>query len=204
MIAPNRVNPVINIGDIYGDMEVIECCGKYKNGGNKQYKLKCTICGKIKISLDQDMYKRKGITHSTTCKSKNKHKPISIGDIYGDMEVIEEAGFTETKNKKYKCKCKICSNTKIMIDSNIYKGSGLKHTSCSRSNYSGLTSKHPRLYSIWKGMKYRVNNTNSTEYNRYGGRGITIEFKDFKEFVKLMGKSYSMSILNYMGKIILQ
>lgn len=190
-MSSNRPNKVINIGDIFGDMEVIEYVGKYKNVGNKQYKLKCTKCGKTKISMSSDINKGKGITHSTTCKERVKHAPINIGDKYGDMEIVSEVGFTSSKNRIYECKCLFCGKIKNIQSQNIYNGVGLTHkSSCNRENQNGLTQKHKRLYSIWKGMKYRVENENSLEYHRYGGRGILIEFKNFKDFVYCMSKSY--------------
>jgi len=48
-----------------------------------------------------------------------------------------------------------------------------------------------RLQRVWKGMRGRCNNKNSSNYHRYGGRGISIcsEWSDFEEF-------YSWAISN--------
>jgi hypothetical protein len=34
--------------------------------------------------------------------------------------------------------------------------------------------RHTRLYTIWDGIKQRCNNRNSSNYVKYGGRGITV------------------------------
>ena len=36
-------------------------------------------------------------------------------------------------------------------------------------------NKIDRLYTIWKGMKYRCYNSNSKSYNDYGGRGLELD-----------------------------
>ena len=43
-----------------------------------------------------------------------------------------------------------------------------------------------RLYRVWDAMKQRCHNPNANEYNRYGGRGITIceEWSSFENFRK--------------------
>ena len=48
--------------------------------------------------------------------------------------------------------------------------------------------KHP-LYKTWENMRSRCNNTNTTGYQRYGGRGIYVcsEWNDFWQFVSDMG-----------------
>lgn len=51
------------------------------------------------------------------------------------------------------------------------------------------SKKHP-LYYIWSSMKDRCRNPNSSGWERYGGRGISVceEWNDFKTFVRDMGE----------------
>lgn len=44
--------------------------------------------------------------------------------------------------------------------------------------------RNTRLYSIWRSMRSRCNNPNTTNYNYYGGKGITVceEWDSFKAF----------------------
>ncbi len=52
----------------------------------------------------------------------------------------------------------------------------------------GMSSE--RFYTIWKGMKQRCLDKNSSEYFRYGGRGIRLEWNSFEEFKRDMYESY--------------
>ena len=50
----------------------------------------------------------------------------------------------------------------------------------------GMFIRYVRPFRIWKGMRQRCNNSNSRDYHRYGGRGITIcsEWEDYDVFLQ--------------------
>lgn len=48
---------------------------------------------------------------------------------------------------------------------------------------SGLTVMYPHLYKIWTNIIQRIYNLNNPDYPNYGGRGLTLEFESFEEFV---------------------
>jgi len=57
------------------------------------------------------------------------------------------------------------------------------------ANYShGM--RHTRFYKIWVGMKMRCNNSNQSNYNNYGGRGISYQ-KSWEEFIPFYKDMYS-------------
>lgn len=200
-----RKYPEIKIGDIYLDMKVVKYLGKYKNG-NHQYEVSCTVCGRTKTILDQDIFKGKGLTHKNSCKNKNIYKPILVNDIYGDMIILEECGRqAKSGNKILLVKCLVCGVEKETTSSNINNKSGIFHgPACKRQHnttYKRQINKksekhlkyihdHKRMYRIWKAIIQRINNPKNSSYYRYGGRGIQNEFSSFEEFVDLMGKSY--------------
>ena len=92
-----------------------------------------------------------------------------------------------SKNKRYKYavyEC-ICGNRFILkvSHSTSYRSCGCihksrKHSACDTTEYR-----------IWRGILTRCNNRNSKQYNRYGGRGITVcrEWHDFRNFLEDMG-----------------
>lgn len=59
---------------------------------------------------------------------------------------------------------------------------------------------NPRIYSIWKGMKRRCYDPNSTMYYRYGGRGITIcwrwrfHYENFEKWALSHGYADNLTI----------
>lgn len=104
------------------------------------------------------------------------------GMRFGRLYIKEFAGY---KNRRavWLCRCD-CGNEKIIIGKNILNG---KSQSCGclridqtveRFTKHGLRSQNndqtEKLYGVWKSMKARCYNKNQTEYNRYGGRGITV------------------------------
>lgn len=48
-------------------------------------------------------------------------------------------------------------------------------------------SKYPEMI-VWDGMKKRCRNPKEHSYNRYGGRGIEVKYKSFKEFIQDVGR----------------
>jgi hypothetical protein len=48
---------------------------------------------------------------------------------------------------------------------------------------------HSKAYSVWQGMIQRCQNANRWNWERYGGRGITVsdQWKDFNQFYQDMG-----------------
>lgn len=53
-----------------------------------------------------------------------------------------------------------------------------------------------RIYSIWRGMKYRCQNPNHYDYKRYGARGIKVcdRWQKFENFYADMGEGYKDSL----------
>ena len=61
-----------------------------------------------------------------------------------------------------------------------------------RTNYEQHGLSHTKLYGIWKAMRKRVNNKNTTCYKNYGGRGIEVceRWKLYTNFHEDMSISY--------------
>lgn len=116
----------INIGDIFGDMEIIEYRGRTKNAGNKKYLVKCIVCGYTKEMKDSHIKAHVGTTHGRGC-DKDITK-IKIGELYNDMKIIKYIGKAgKSNNKKYLVECIVCGEEKEMKDSHIRDHIGTKH-----------------------------------------------------------------------------
>ena len=84
------------------------------------------------------------------------------------------------EKKLYRCQCD-CGNIKVIIGSRLVSGK-VKSCGCikvdmlirrnqGRRNHDSCNQ---RLYRIWQGIKYRTESLKCTQYNDYGGRGITL------------------------------
>lgn len=111
-----------------------------------------------------------------------------IGQRFGRLMVVEHVG-TRSKSALWKCKCD-CGNTTEVISGNLVRG-GTQSCGCLVSQLAKerMTThgKHgTRLYKIWQGMNQRCNNSNYTDYDNYGGRGITVcdEWSEFMPFYR--------------------
>ena len=99
------------------------------------------------------------------------------GQRFGRLTVIERAQ-SKDKNTAWRCKCD-CGNYKIVSGPNLRAGKsrscgcGVIESVITRSKTHG-ESNRTRLYRIWKGMKDRCRRKSHINYERYGGRGITV------------------------------
>ena len=110
------------------------------------------------------------------------------GQKFGRLTVIRLLD-ERTKNggKKYLCRCD-CGTEKVVqqghLRSGAIKSCGclLRETTIARNKVEkrkhGLMN--TKLYAVWRSMKQRCFDENSSSYFRYGGRGITVcdEWKD--------------------------
>lgn len=117
-----------------------------------------------------------------------------IGKRFGRWIVIKSAGNVK-KHLAYKCQCD-CGKYGIVNGSNLRTGQ-TKSCGCLRDEQISLIAwKHglsnTRLYNVWRSFRRRCNNKNTSDYHRYGGRGITIckewdSFINFYNWAKVNG-----------------
>ena len=99
---------------------------------------------------------------------------VRAGDVYGRLTVIEEVTINSDKYRRVLCSCS-CGLSKIVRFKGLRRG-GVKSCGCLRKDVLRtyrLTEgeKHP-LYLLWRGMKTRCYNQNSSAFKTYGARGI--------------------------------
>jgi len=163
-------------------------------------------CGNETVVMSSNLLRG----HTTSCGCiKNECLDIS-GNRYGKLVVLNLA-YTKSKNSYWLCKCD-CGNEKIVIANSLKKGT-TKSCGCLR-----IKSKKPvkteikkerkekkrhfrePLYYVWVNMRQRCNNKNSSAYNLYGGRGISIiqewqdNYRAFKDWALSHGYAENLSI----------
>ncbi len=114
------------------------------------------------------------------------------GNRYGKWTVIEFAGRTKNRDALWLCRCD-CGTERIVVWNNLRDGV-TNSCGCVPKNYfhgtrqstNPLSKQHPRLYSIWLGMRRRCTCKSSSDYKNYGARGIKVcpEWSSFDVFVE--------------------
>lgn len=135
-----------------------------------------------------------------------KKLEIKSGDKFGKLTIIKEVSPLRISNKPrrmFKCRCE-CGNEKdiqlavLMNGHSTSCGCEQKRKASSSNLKHGLTN-HP-LYNVWKNIKKRCNYPNASEYQNYGGRGISIceewsnNFDNFYKWSISNGWSIGLSI----------
>ena len=132
---------------------------------------------------------------------------ITPGMKFGKWTVIEEVDpiyITNKPRRMFKCQCECggVKNVQLVCLRNGHSTScGCEHRKrASEANFKhGFTDKHP-LYGVWKNMKKRCNSPYASEYENYGGRGITVcpewseNFENFYTWAINNGWSAELSI----------
>lgn len=170
-------------GKRFGRLTVIEeAPTRVSPQGVKQVYWKCKCdCGTI-TEVHGNLLRR-GTTISCGCYHREQQKKNAIlkpkdmlGQRIGHLLVIEYAG---SKHNLAMWKC-LCDCGKTVIVPGAYLRAG--HTnSCGanvhRKKHGGVNEK---LYGVYRAMLQRCYNANNSQYDDYGGRGITVcdEWKD--------------------------
>lgn len=126
-----------------------------------------------------------------TCFQPNKTRDIT-GEKFNSLTAI---CFDHRDNRyaggahfwRFRCDC----GNAIVARKNAVVGGNTKWCpQCSRNRFAKLATKHgmhdTRLYREWAGIIQRCTNPNSTSWDRYGGKGISVcdEWKRFEPFAE--------------------
>lgn len=171
-------------GKVFGRLTVISYAGDYK------WNCICS-CGSQKAVRGSDL--RSGRTTSCGCLRKEAllqrfHTKLT-GERFGRL-VVESFYDTNNRNTLWKCKCD-CGKEVIVKGTYLVNGDTkscgcLKRDRTIERNTTHGMAHQTRLYTVWKGMRERCYNVNCSEYQNYGGRGVTIcpEWDDFSCFAQ--------------------
>lgn len=115
-------------------------------------------------------------------------KEVKIGDRFGHLIVIQLHN-DHHKGKSWICHCdcgnKVIKHTSRLLGLNNRRPD--KSCGCFENTQNGNAVKYPRIYSIWKSIQERCYIVGRDNYERYGGKGITVcdEWLDsFDTFLK--------------------
>jgi hypothetical protein len=122
------------------------------------------------------------------------------GETFGRLKVVCFSGMSKHKKSLWKCVCD-CGNEKVISGSLLKKGN-TRSCGCLKDELTSarfMTHGHTRNrksteYRSWMDMKGRCTRKNSTRYEDYGGRGISVcerWLNSFEDFLEDMGKKDS-------------
>ncbi len=99
--------------------------------GNSKWRCKCTRCGNI-VEINTCWFNKNPRLNRDGCKHI---KQISIGDVFGQLTVVERAeDYIKPKSgsheRQWRCKC-ICGKEKIVLESNLKANKSLSCGLCS-------------------------------------------------------------------------
>lgn len=111
---------------------------------------------------------RSGHTVSCGCAKGGVIAGLSVGDTFGNLEVVELRDFVSGKRKEALFKCHLCDNSKVMQVS-VAKRDSTIGCGCSTTVHGEYGTD---LYRVWSSMKSRCN----TEYGKesYIAKSISV------------------------------
>ena len=99
------------------------------------------------------------------------------GQRFGRLTVIRREGSTHEGLATWWCLCD-CGKECVIRGANMRKGNtkscGCLHYESAQKKFSKHGKTGTRLYAVWKAMNRRCSNPSDKNYDRYGGRGITV------------------------------
>lgn len=100
-----------------------------------------------------------------------------VGQKFSRLYVLSRAPNNKNGQSMWNCLCD-CGNQCIVCGSHLLNGN-TKSCGCYKNELIGNRRRihgqcKSRLYNIWENMKHRCLNSKASNYNNYGGRGITI------------------------------
>lgn len=171
------------IGQVHGDYEIVSA---ESLEDNPQYVLRCTEC-RAEKRISANSFDKRTNFHC----GKHYVQPVKFDESYmgrkkNFLKVIAISRFPHNNHRAFVCECD-CGNTKL-IEPAHWEQEIVKSCGCF---YESLKLEHTeeldRLRRIYAGMVQRCCNPNSSGYENYGGRGITIcpeWLNDRENFIK--------------------
>ena len=127
-----------------------------------------------------------------------------IGKRFGRLVVLNLDHVSEKNhNSWWKCRCD-CGREVVVYRGSLTSGDSISCGCYHREHVRDFPKTHGMsstpLYSTWSGMVQRCTNQNAKNYERYGGRGVTVcsewenDFKNFHDWAVMHGYEQGLTI----------
>lgn len=154
------------------------------------YECLCS-CGNVRLKSGPQLRSGRG-RRCSDCQYADLYNPAKeIGKKYGKWTVIK---FKDVHRKlmRYETQCE-CGTTGMHVVADLRAGKSRQCVLCHNRENAENNKKHglhkSPIYKVWSSMIHRCNNSKSSVYDRYGGRGIKVceRWHTFENFLADMG-----------------
>lgn len=163
--------------------------------GAQLYLAECPGCGarheRTKNALQQSGQCQKCMGAARTAARREAELEQMAKEVTG-WEVLGEEGRTKHGAPQYRARCRTCGKEALHTKTNLRKNQTCRSCASAAQLTTHGQSGEP-LYAVWGAMRQRCTNPKSSNYRRYGGRGITVTpaWDTYEQFYADMGESYT-------------
>lgn len=122
---------------------------------------------------------------------------ISVGDTFGRLKVVEQAGAYVNRKKRWLCRCE-CGGERHVSTGDLNRGHSRSCGCLQKEKASQVFKTHgwsgTPEHDAYKAMLGRCRNPKNQNYATYGGRGIEVRYATFEEFLADIGPRPSASL----------
>lgn len=189
--------PIDLTGQRFGHWTVLSRAENDRRG-NTRWLCQCD-CGRQGVVSSPNL--KTGASRSCGCRDGIFVDFDLTGKRFGRLLVIKK--IDDKEGDYWHCRCD-CGVEKDIIGRSLRKGvtqsCGCRQHDIVRTRNTTHGETNTRLNRIWRGMKTRCYNKNRKEYERYGGRGITVcdewlhDFEAFRDWALSHGYRDDLSI----------
>jgi hypothetical protein len=118
-----------------------------------------------------------------------------IGQVFGKLTVLEQAGRNNLKKVLWRCQCE-CGQEILAVSGSLVTGN-TKSCGCIGTNFKhGGTGKGS--YNTWRAMMRRCYNVNDKDFEKYGALGVSVyaPWHDYLVFALAMGEPFGDETLD--------